>query len=124
MATQVADHATLTCFLNGSRLVTPNSIQWEYESGQIEVVTLEGLAGFTPGPGMATITISGAVPIGGLEINFTKLSHDGTYCEFQIPVGGESYIGNGKILNVSVSQSTSGSTEYNFSWKGQAEPLS
>lgn len=117
------DHARLTIFVNGSRLVTPNSININWDSGQQTVITLEGLSGFTPTGGTCTVEVSQAVPIGGLEMDFTEHIENGSYIELQVPIGAKSYIGNGKILNGGASQSAQASTEGTWSWQGELKKL-
>jgi len=123
MATLV-DHARLALLIEQTYQVEMTSIELTTNSGQQRVDLLnEGLGGFTPGSGDVTISGGFAIPIGGQEFPFQETCADGSYVTMQVPVGGSDYIGSGKILDVSISQSVNANTEGSFTWTGELLPL-
>lgn len=124
MAT-LQDHARLVAFVDGDYLVEITSIEATWNSGQQRVDLLnEGLGGFTPGSGDVTISLGFAIPIGGLEYPFVNKCQEGAYVSLQLPVGRQDYVGTGKIMTVSISQSVNGSTEGTMEWTGEYLGLS
>ena len=118
------DYAKVTAFYNQSYLREVVSISLETDSGQQPVNLLnEGLSGFTPGTGECKIKIGFVVPIGGTEVPYQQDCANGAYVVFQIGVGSVGYIGKGKILNVSISQSTNGAVEGSVDWMGELKPM-
>jgi hypothetical protein len=119
----LSDHLRLALLIDGVFQIKPSSVSINGESGAQAVETLEGLAGKTQGSGRCTISVSGAVPLGGLEFDCVSALSQGTYHEMQVPLGGKSYVGNGWINSASVSQSVNANTEYSFEWIGELKPL-
>jgi len=97
-----------------------SSVQVEFDGGQQRVDLLnEGLGGFTPGSGAVTITIGYLMPIGGTEFDYAGNVVNGAIVAMQIGLGSQSYAGNGKITNTSISQSTGASVEGTMTWVGE-----
>ncbi len=113
------DYANLGVLYNGNPLIQITSISLSGESGQQRVELLnEGLGGFTPGSGSTTVEVAIVVPIGGTEEPFWNHMVTGTFVTLQLPIGGEDYIGKGKIMSVKISQATNAVTEGSFTWEG------
>jgi len=119
----LVDHAKLAVFCNGVALKEVTSITFTTNSGQQVVETLEGLAGFTPGSGQCTLSISLGVPITGQEADFQQWCAEGAYVTMQIPVGSKSYSGSGKLMTATISQSVNANTEESVEWTGELGKL-
>lgn len=118
------DFGKLGCFYNGSFLEKIISIHHTGKSGIIRVDTLnEGLSGFTPGSGDATITVNFVMPVGGTEEDFYGDMKNERIVTLQVPMGGKAYIGNGKIETVEIGQSVNASVEGTFNWLGELSEL-
>lgn len=118
------DYAKVTAFYNSAYLTQLTSVSIETDSGQQPVNLLnEGLGGFVPGAGDVKIKLGFSVPIGGTEQPYQQDCASGAYVEFQIGVGPVGYIGRGKIMNVSISQSVNGATEGTLDWQGELKPM-
>lgn len=123
MAT-LQDHARLVAFVDQTHQVEITSIELTTNSGQQRVDLLnEGLGGFTPGSGDVTISLGFAVPIGGLEFPYQQKCADGEFVTMQIPIGADQYTGNGKIIDVTISQSVNANVEGTLTWTGELLPL-
>lgn len=117
------EHARLAVFVNGTYLVEVTSIELTTESGQLMVETFEGLAGFTPGSGKCGVKLALAIPISGQEFPFQETAVAGSIVSMQIPVGAKSYIGNGKLIDVGISQSVNASADETVTWQGEFKGL-
>lgn len=118
------DYARLATAMNTNVLVQITSIKATWNSGQQRVdLLLEGLAGFTPGSGDVTIDLGFAVPIGGLEEDYTGLLVQGAYVTMQVFIGGKDFTGRGKIMTCEIGQQTNASTEGTLQWLGPIDPL-
>lgn len=118
------DYARLGVFYNGSAITQLTSLGHTTNSGQQRVDLMnEGLGGFTPGPGDCTVDVGFAVPIGGTEFNFQEDCANGAFVTLQVPVGRKYYIGEGKIMTVSISGSTGANVEGTFNWVGELKPM-
>jgi hypothetical protein len=117
------DHARLPVFINSQYLVEVSSVTLHTASGQQEVLTLEGLVGFTPGAGLIEITLKCAIPIGGTEAPFQQICATGAYCTMQIGCGAVGYEGTGKIIDFTASQSVNGAAECDITFKGELKQM-
>ncbi len=118
------EYAKLPVFVDQAYLTQLTSVEITGESGQVAVDLLnEGLGGFTPGSGRTRVRIGFAVPIGGQEINVWNRMAKGAIVQFQVGVGAEGYSGKGKIMSVSISQSTNASVEGTCEWEGELATL-
>lgn len=117
------DHARLTVFVDGTYLVEVTSIEFATDSGQQRVDTFEGLVGFTPGSGKCSVKLELAVPISGQEFPFQQKAVAGEVVSMQIGVGKDAYVGNGKLLDTSISQSVNASAAQSVNWDGEFKPL-
>lgn len=118
------DYGKLGCFYNGSLLQQITSIHLVTDAGLIPVDILnEGLGGFTPGSGKVTLAIGFVVPVGGTEETFQEDCANQKFVTIQVPIGSKAYIGNGKLLNVEIGQTTNASVEGTFNWMGEISPL-
>jgi hypothetical protein len=114
------EYAQLTVFINGQNVQQLTSVERTTDSGQQRVELLnEGLGGFTPGSGSVTISLGFAIPIGGTEFDYDGLCVDGSYVTMQVSEGSKSYVGTGKITNVSLSQNVGAASEGTLEWTGQ-----
>jgi hypothetical protein len=117
------DHARLPVFFNSQYLTEVTSIRVSTDSGQQEVLTLEGLVGFTQGAGMTEITMKCAVPIGGTEAEFQEICAAGGYCTMQVGIGAKSYEGTGKIMTTDFGQDVNSAADFNVTWKGEKKAI-
>ena len=114
------DYATLKIFYDGTPLTQVTSIQKSTESGQLEVDLIEsGLGGFSPGSGRVRISVGYAIPRSGPEKDFDSDSSSGRYVTLQLNQGKKFYIGQGKVMDTSASQSAGANTEGSFEWTGE-----
>jgi hypothetical protein len=113
------DGLKLRLLVDGVHQVLVNQISLEIDGKNQPLETLEGLAGKTPGAGMATITASAVVPIGGPEEDFFENVVLGSYHDLQVPYGKKSYLGTGWFDKSAIEQSTGKGTEINFTWMGE-----
>ena len=105
------EHARLPVFVDGIYLREVSSIDYTGESGQVRIETLEGLVGFSPGVGAATIKLNSAIPIAGLEYDFHNAMVDGTIVTVQLGVGSRMITFSGKVTSDGFSQSTGAASE-------------
>jgi hypothetical protein len=117
------DHAIGRCFFDGNPLTEVTSLERTTESGQQRIDTLEGLAGFSPGPGSVSCTIGYAIPIGGTEDEFQEKCVDGAYVMIQLGWGPKAYVGIGKIITDKTSQSATAAAEGSFDWVGEFKKI-
>lgn len=118
------DYAKLPVFADQQYLNQLTSVSHETDSGQQPVNLLnEGLGGFVPGSGDCKIKLGFAIPIGGTEYPYQQKCANGEYVTFQIGVGAVGYIGTGKIMTVSISQSVNGAAEGTCDWQGELKPM-
>jgi hypothetical protein len=118
------DHARLALFVDQTYAVEVTSLGITTNSGQNRVDLLnEGLAGFTPGSGDCEMDVGFAVPIGGMEYPWQQKCTKGEYVSMQLIVGGQQYLGNGKILTVSINQSVNASVEGTAHWLGELKQV-
>jgi hypothetical protein len=117
------DHAIGVIFFDGNPLTEITSIERTTESGQQRIDTIQGLAGWTPGPGSVAITVGYAIPIGGTEDEFQEKCVVGSYVTIQLGWGPKAYVGTGKILRDKTSQSASASAEGSFDWEGESKKI-
>lgn len=110
--------------MKGNVLVAITSIEATWNSGQNRIDLLnEGLSGFTPGSGDVTIDLGFAVPIGGLEENYTEILVTGEYITMQVFIGSKDFVGNGKIITCKISQSTNEAVQGTLQWMGECKAL-
>lgn len=117
------NYAKLGVFYNGNAITQLTSASHVTNSGQQRVDLMEGLGGFTPGPGDVTIEIGFAVPIGGTEDDFQEDCANGEFVTIQFGCGRKFYIGQGKLQTVSISGSAGANTEGTFTWIGELKPM-
>ena len=118
------EYARLPVFIDQAYVTQLTSVELTGESGQVAVDLLnEGLGGFTPGSGRCRIRIGFAVPIGGQEIDVWGRMKKGMIVSMQVGVGSVGYAGKGKIMSVSISQSTNASVEGTCEWEGELKDL-
>jgi len=118
------DYARLGLIYSGNALTQLTSVGMSTNSGQQRIDLLnEGLAGFTPGSGDVTIDIGYAIPIGGPEAPYQQDCASGAFVTMQVFEGALSYIGRGKIITNSVSQSVNAAAEGTCQWMGELKPL-
>jgi hypothetical protein len=114
----------MTVFIDGQHLIQISQISVEMENGEQQVFTLnEGLAGFSPGSGITNVTINYIIPASGFEFNFADAVHGRGYHTVQVAAGATDYIGEGKFLNNSISQSTGAASEGTVSFSGEFAPF-
>jgi hypothetical protein len=110
--------------MDGNVLTQITSIKASWNSGQNRVdLLVEGLAGFTPGSGDVTVDLGYAVPIGGLEEDYTGKLATGTYVKMQLFLGSKDYVGTGKIMTTDISQSVNAGVEGTLQWIGELKAL-
>lgn len=120
----LSDYARPGTFYQGNPLTQVTSLSHVTNSGNQRVDLLtEGLGGFTPGPGDCTIEVGFAVPTGGLEEDFQQDCANRAFVTMQFSIGGQYYIGQGKIDTVSISGSVGSNTEGSFTWIGELKPF-
>jgi len=83
----------------------------------------EGLSGFTPGTGDVTIDIGFVIPIGGPEATFQEDCANGTTIEVELFVGAKTYVGRGKVMTCTISQSVNQAAEGTCQWVGPVKPI-
>lgn len=117
------DHAIGQCFFDGNPLVGVTSLKRTTDSGQQSIDTLQGLAGFSPGPGRVKCSIGYTHPIGGTEDEFQEKCVDGAYVLIQLGWGPKAYVGVGKIITDEMSQSATAAAEGSFDWEGEFKKI-
>ena len=106
-------------FFNGTALEEVSDITVTLDTGQTEVFTVtKGLAGFCAGAMKVTAHVSGAIPIGGPEIDFWNIAMRMENCTLQVGVGQADFMSTGRIMNVSFSGGTSNPASVEFDWTG------
>lgn|SRR5688572_22200029 len=119
MPQKLADGLKLRLLVDGVHQINQSEVSLEVDGKNQPLETLEGLAGKTPGAGMATITGTGIVQVGGPEFDYVKAAVEGSYHDLQIPYGPKSYLGSGWFDKATIGQSTGKGTEINFTWIGE-----
>jgi hypothetical protein len=118
------EHANVYTFMNGALLETLQSISHRTENGLQPVHNLiTGLAGFSDGSGMVTISGTCSIPITGPEQNFQQMVVTKETVQMQVGVGDIAGAGNGKMLSAELSQSTGGASEISWEWQGELKAL-
>lgn len=117
------DHARIPTFFNAQYLTEVTSIRVRTDSGQQEVLTLEGLVGFTEGAGLVELTMKCAIPIGGTEAPFQKWCADGEYVSVQVGCGAVSFEGTGKIIDTDFGQDVNSASDFNLTWRGPKKAM-
>jgi len=117
------DHARLGLLIDGVYQIEVTNISVQFDSGAVRIDTLEGLAGKSDGSGSVTISVSQAIPLGGLEFDFVSALATGTYHQMQIPIGAKSYIGNGWFQSGSGGQGVNAASEAGWEWTGELSEL-
>jgi hypothetical protein len=118
MPQKLQDGLKLRLLVDGVHQINQSEVSLEVDGKNQPLETLEGLAGKTPGAGMATITGTGIVPVGGPEFDYLAAVVEGSYHDLQIPYGTKSYIGSGWFDKANLGQSTGKGTEISFTWIG------
>lgn len=120
----LTDYARPNVVYKGSPLVQITSATMTTNSGlqRVDLLT-EGLGGFTPGPGDVSIALGVSVPVAGFEQSFQQDCANGEFVTIQYQVGGEFYIGIGKVQDFEVSGSTGANTEGSLNWLGELKPM-
>lgn len=120
----LTDYATMRAFLNGDPITQNTSLQHVINSGQQRVdLLVEGLGGFSPGPGDCTITIGYVVPKDGSEHPYKSLAARGEYVTLQMSEGRKFYIGQGKFETAETSQSVGSPIAGTATWIGELKPM-
>lgn len=113
------DHAQMRAFVDSNFLVEITSISAVTESGQVEVMTLEGLVGFSKSGGVKRISIGYAIPSNGPEFNFDAAAVEGGYHTLQITLGALDYVGEGKFMTGTIGQTAGSATEGSIDFVGE-----
>jgi hypothetical protein len=118
------DFAKLGTIYGGNALAKITSLSMTTNSGLQRVDTMtEGLSGFTPGTGDVTIDIGFVVPIGGPEADFQEHCAEGATVEVEFFVGAKTYVGKGKVMTVTISQSVNQAAEGTCQWVGPLKKI-
>lgn len=107
----------------GRVLREAKSIRINFESNNKDVNTLtQGRAGHTPGPKMATVDVSNAVPSessGGLEVDYVALCNAQREVEFVYVIAGRRYRVKGDLRSASLNtDAEGGANEVSFQHVG------
>jgi len=114
------DHAVPFLLINGNPLEDWMNVEFTTNSGQQRVDTVtKGLAGFTPGPGDVTISITYTIPIGGTEFGYQEACAEGFYVTAQYGRANKDYVGTGKITTNTESMGVGASMEGRIEWVGE-----
>jgi hypothetical protein len=117
------DHATVSVILDGNPLENITSCELTTNSGEQRVDVLkQGLAGFTPGSGDCTISLGYTIPIGGTEYPYQEKCANKEYVTAQVGRGNRDYVGTGKIMTCTESESVGGAMEGRMEWTGELKP--
>lgn len=118
------DYAKLVVLLDGTEIEEVTNIDLKTNGGWMPVKTLKkGLTGFSKSSGEVTLNVQFTVPLGGPEVNFQSKCIEGEYVTMQVGIGAIDYVGNGKIMNVDISQSTDKEISGSFSWMGEVNKM-
>jgi hypothetical protein len=125
---QQQDAARFQVFMGlegGALVFLENNTQVEMvtDAGNIKIDSINnGLSGWSDGSGSIKLNLTQWVPKGGPEFPFQQACADRAYVMVQLGVGTEAYIGIGKILTETVSQSTNAASEERVEWEGEIKP--
>lgn len=117
------DFARLFVMVDSVLQVFVESIGIQTDSGNIEIYTFDGLAGFSPGPGKITLSLNYAVPLAGFETNFQKMVVDRQVHSIQVGVGSNALITEGKFNTDNIQGSTSSATQGSVTFTGKLAPF-
>ena len=118
------DFAKLGTIYAGAALAKITSLSMTTNSGLQRVDTMgEGLSGFTPGSGDVTIEFGFVIPIGGPEAAMQEHCAEGATVEVEFFVGAKTYVGRGKVMTTTFSQSVNQAAEGTCQWVGQLKPI-
>jgi hypothetical protein len=113
------DFGRLFALVDSNLQVYVESISIQTDSGNIEINTFDGLAGFSPGPGAITISLNYAVPAAGFETNFQAMVVDKQIHAMQIGIGPNALITEGKFNTDTISGSVTTATQGAVTFKGK-----
>ncbi len=112
----------LRLLVDGVHQLLQSDIQLQVDGQNQPLEVIEGLVGFTHGPGRVTITGTGVVPRGGPEFDYVDAAARRSFHDLQVPYGTKSYIGNGLFDQATLGASTGKGTEISFTWIGEFTP--
>lgn len=113
------DSAKLSLLIDGEFQVTTQNISAKNEFGNVPIQTLLGLSGFGETGGSVAISFTGYIPTSGLEFNAWNAGVNREYHTIEIPVGSETYLGNGKFTSCDIQYSTDGIATIAAEWMGE-----
>jgi hypothetical protein len=118
------DFAKLGSIFAGNALAKVTSLSMTTNSGLQRVDTIgEGLSGFTSGTGDVTIEFGFVIPIGGPEAEFQEHCANHATVEVEFFVGQKTYVGKGKVMTCTISQSVNQAAEGKCEWVGPLKPI-
>lgn len=107
--------------INGVSQVFLQDLNVEGDAKKLPVELRSGFAGFTPGPGVVTITFKSAVPVSGPEFDPVAAAYGSEVYEVQVPYGAKTITSRGEFTTFSLSSSVGASTELGFAFMGKYE---
>lgn len=116
------EHLQLRAVIDGRIQAKATSISVELDGKRVPVETLEGLDGYTSGPGQLSITANWAIEKGGPEFDFVDAIAIGSFHDVQIPYGKKTIATKGYFTNGGLSQSVGASTEGTATFIGKLNP--
>lgn len=123
MSIELQELAKMRAMVDGAYQVTITRISKTLESGQVEVQTLEGFAGFMATGGITRVTLGYVKPMNGSEFNFDVAIIDGGLHDVQLFDGAETYVGRGKFMKSERSQGAGEIGEASVDFTGEAKPF-
>lgn len=118
------DFAILGSIYAGNALAKITSISMQTNSGLQRVDTIgEGLSGFTSGTGDVTVDIGFVIPLQGPEAEFQEHAANHTTVELEVFIGAKTYVGKGKVMTCTISQSVNQAAEGTMQWVGPLKPI-
>jgi hypothetical protein len=117
------DFAKLSAYVDSAYQIFMTSINITGENGEQLVRTFEGLAGFSPGTGVMNVEFGIAIPIGGEDYPFWDKMVERAYVQLQIPVGGKTLLGTGKVTNVGINQDVDAASAESATWTGELRKM-
>lgn len=111
-------YITLVVLVDGVTQVELQNVEVNADTKNIPVETMRGLAGFTPGAKVITISATSAVRISGPEFDAIDSGFEGNVHEITVPYGTKSIVSEGQIMTSGLSGSVNSSTETKFEFMG------
>jgi hypothetical protein len=111
-------YLTLTVLIDGVTQVELQNVEINADPKLVPVETMRGLAGFTPGAKVITVSATSAVRISGPEFDAIDSAFEGNVHELNIPYGTKSIVTEGQITSSGLSGSVNSATETKFEFMG------